>query len=68
MQTPLAAQPAPTGRDTPASVQVYGALRERIIAFALPPGSELREPLNRSLLELLASPEWGQRRREWIGK
>lgn len=41
MQTPLAAQPAPTGRDTPASVQVYGALRERIIAFALPPGARL---------------------------
>ncbi len=41
MQTPFAADAQASGRDTPASLQVYETLRARIISFAMPPGKRL---------------------------
>ena len=35
--------------------------------IALPPGSELREPLNRALLTYLSTDEWEALQRRWLG-
>ena len=37
-------------------------------AFALPQGSDLREPINRAILEYLASDEWRDTLTEYLGK
>lgn len=41
MPTPLASRSVPANRDASVPVQVYAALRERIVTFALPPGVRL---------------------------
>jgi ABC-type amino acid transport substrate-binding protein len=35
-----------------------GVLAPAYMAFALPPGSPLKKPLDRALIEITASPEW----------
>ncbi len=37
-------------------------------AFALPPGSELREPINRSLIGLVFHPRWDEIQRRCLGR
>ena len=37
------------------------------LAFALPEGSDLREEINRTLIDLLSRPEWAERCRFWLG-
>ncbi len=37
------------------------------ISMAMPPGSRLREPLNRSLLGMMAKDEWGRFVKRYLG-
>ncbi|MEO0651573.1 MAG: transporter substrate-binding domain-containing protein [Planctomycetota bacterium] len=43
------------------------AVRQNL-AFALPSGSNLREEVNRALLDHFASPLWNEERRVWLGE
>jgi len=45
-----------------------GVLAPAYMAFALPRGSALREPLNRVLSEITASPEWRRMEQSYFGK
>ena len=42
-------------------------LRQDQYAIALPPGSELRKDLNRSLLEVMQTDRWSELRERWLG-
>jgi polar amino acid transport system substrate-binding protein len=46
---------------------VRGTFGRQDYGIALPPGSELREPLNRVLLTYLGTDEWEALRRRWLG-
>lgn len=46
---------------------VHWLLAQQSYAFALPTGSTLREPLNRSILKAMSSPEWSEIRRRYLG-
>ena len=46
---------------------VPGTFGRQDYGIALPPGSELREPLNRALLDFLDSREWETRKLRWLG-
>ena len=53
----------------PGALQVLPAVFDRQdYAFALPQGSELREPINRAILEYLATDEWRDTLVEYLGK
>ena len=50
------------------TVMIVGPLIERqSYGIAFPAGSELREPVNRALLELEESGRFGRIRAEWFG-
>ena len=46
---------------------VPGTFGRQDYGIALPAGSELREPLNRALLNYLSSDAWAALRRRWLG-
>jgi len=45
-----------------------GVLAPAYMAFALPPGSALKKPLNRALIEITASPEWRKVEESYFGR
>lgn len=56
-------------RDYPDRLQVLPQTFDpQSYAFALPPASPLREPLNRALLARLAAPEWRSRVERYLGE
>lgn len=56
-------------KNHPGSLQVLPAIFDRQdYAFALPEGSTLREPVNRAILEYLATDEWRNTLIEYLGK
>lgn len=55
-------------QDFPETIQVLpGVFSRQDYAIALPPGSELREPVNRGLLSLLPSEQWRNTLFEHLG-
>ncbi|MHC4924559.1 MAG: transporter substrate-binding domain-containing protein [Planctomycetota bacterium] len=47
---------------------VPGIFERQDYGIALPAGSELREPINRAMLRILASPAWRETRRRHLGE
>jgi len=45
-----------------------GVLEPAYMAFALPPGSALKKPLDRALIEITASPEWRRVEESYFGR
>ena len=45
-----------------------GVLAPAYMAFALPPGSALKKPLDRALIEITASPEWRKVEESYFGR
>ncbi len=53
----------------PGQVEVLpGTFDHRYLGMALPPGSQLREPLNRALLEFLETDQWKQILKQYLGQ
>ncbi len=53
-----ALQYAVSTRFSDAIERPQGVIAPAYMAFALPPGSALKKPLDRALIEITASPEW----------
>ena len=52
----------------PGRVEVLpGTFDRRYMGMALPPGSQLREPLNRALLEIMETDQWTQILKQYLG-
>jgi ABC-type amino acid transport substrate-binding protein len=45
-----------------------GTFDRRYMGMALPPGSQLREPLNRALLEFMETDDWAQILKQYLGQ
>jgi ABC-type amino acid transport substrate-binding protein len=53
----------------PGQVEVLpGTFDHHYVSMAVPPGSQLREPLNRALLEFMETDQWKQILKQYLGQ